>query len=426
MDTLLSLYSLLCAAAFVQACLMFLHAWEHSRYHASRRQSELVRKFTPHVTLFVPCKGVDLNLDCNLRALFEQKYPRFELCFVVESAGEPVVQMIDEFRRKHVDIPCRVVIAGEAKDCGQKVHNLMAATHTVSLETEVMAFVDSDACPHPYWLERLVSRLERNKYAVSTGYRWYVPVERTLPNLLLSAINNGICSLMGAHGFNLVWGGAWAIRTETFRQLGLPNAWRGSLSDDLVISKLVHRAKLRLVYEPHCLVTSPAQVTTAGLAEFIRRQYLVVRVYAPAWWSAAFWAGAVSNLTFWLSLTLTFGWLMADGPWWIPLGGGLLHYTLTSCRAAICTAAVRPFVKAPHDSFHHVTRLSVWGWPLVALVNWLGLLSTSVGRVITWRGIRYRLVSANETVIENRVCNNIIAPTATTSQNVQRPVSRAA
>lgn len=416
MDTLLTLYTLLCAAAFFQAGVMFLHAWEHSRYHASRRKCELSREFLPRVTLFVPCKGLDLNFDANLRALFEQQYPTYELCFIVESAGEPVVTMVHALQAEYPGVPCRVVFAGEAADCGQKVHNLMVATRTVAPDTEVMAFVDSDTRPHRQFLAWLVSRLRGTKYAVSTGYRWYVPVAPTWANLLLSAINNSIGGLMGGHGFNLVWGGAWAIRVQTFRDLGLPDAWHGSLSDDLVVSRLVHRARLRLVYEPHCLVTSPAQTTLLGLAEFIRRQYLVVRVYAPGWWAAALWAGIVSNFAFWSSFVLSIVWASTGRPWWFSACCGLIVYTLISCRAAICTAAIEPFVKASLSEMQRVARVNIWLWPLVSLNNWLGLLSAGIGRTITWRGIRYRMISPSQTVIEHR----------TRSQQVQRVLPRAA
>src|SRR4029077_16188082 len=144
--------------------------------------------------------------------------------------------------------PCRIVMAGLAHDCGQKVHNLMRAVQSILDERQgppdVLAFVDSDACPHTEWLARLVDRLTGGKHAVATGYRWYVPAMQGWANRLLSAINNTVIDVMGPHGFNLVWGGAWAIRTDAFKKLGLPDAWKGSLSDDLVVSRLVHEAGL--------------------------------------------------------------------------------------------------------------------------------------------------------------------------------------
>ena len=45
---------------------------------------------------------------------------------------------------------------------------------------DVLAFVDSDACPHVDWLGRLVERIASGKNAVATGYRWYVPTDAGL------------------------------------------------------------------------------------------------------------------------------------------------------------------------------------------------------------------------------------------------------
>ena len=399
---LLDLYTLCCIVALVQAVLMFLHVWEHSRFHASRLHSPFKSETPLSVTLFVPCKGLDNGLEQHLQALFEQDHPRYELCFVMETPAEPAVEIVGRLQLRYPQIPCRFVFSGAAVDCGQKVHNLIQATRTLDSTTEVLAFVDSDARPHRQWLSRLVDRLRSRKPCVSTGYRIYVPVDQALPNLLLAAINNMVAGLLGPHMFNLVWGGGWAIRVTTFQQLGLPEAWRGGLSDDLIVSRLVHRAGLRVAYDPHCLVTSPARTTLAGLAEFLRRQYLILRIYSPLWWQAAFWGGLVTNLTLLASIVLAAFWRATAGPWWIPAGCGLFLYTLGSCRAAIFAEAVRPFVAAERGNFDRVAWLNIWGWPLVTLVNWLGLLSASVGRRITWRGIRYRIDSSRQVEILSR------------------------
>src|SRR5262249_19193447 len=153
-------------------------------------------------------------------------------------------------------------IAGAAQGCGQKVHNLTCAArsmlhdHARSLEPDVLAFVDSDAAPDPDWLARLVERLVGGKQAIATGYPWYVAMNGGWAGGLFAAIDNTVIAVMGPRGFNLVWGGSWAVRTATFRGLGLPGAWKGALSDDLVVSKLVRDANLRVAYEPHCLVRS--------------------------------------------------------------------------------------------------------------------------------------------------------------------------
>jgi hypothetical protein len=386
----------------VLAALMLVHAWEHRRYHSRRWASPLKPISGLSVALIVPCKGLDRDLKANLTALCRQWYPRYELCFVVESEFDPAIGMIRELAQEYPQISQRIVIAGLAQDCGQKVHNLITASQTIlnnSSPPDVLAFVDSDACPHAEWLARLVERLAHGRHAVATGYRWYVPATRGWANRLLSAINNTVLGVMGPHGFNLVWGGAWAIRTDEFRKLGLPDAWQGSLSDDLVISRLIHRKRLGVAYEPNCLVQSTADFDWPKFGEFLRRQFVVVRVYAPLWWQFGFWAGLITNLCFWGALALAGNLAANQGPWAIPLAGGLLWYLAGAVRARLAAQAIRPFVVVSNSKYRRVARVNVWGWPLVSLATWLGIVSAAFGRTIVWRGIRYRLDSAQKTTI---------------------------
>ncbi|HTI51100.1 MAG TPA: glycosyltransferase [Planctomycetaceae bacterium] len=402
MDALLAICLALCLAGLLQSALMLLHAWEHRRYHRSRLTADRNPGPLPSVTLFVPCKGQDVGMEANLRALFTQHYGPVELCFLVESEQDGSVGAIRRLQAQYPAITSRLLCTGIAESCGQKVHNLIRGTETLPPASKVLAFVDSDACPHPDWLARLVERLQSGKFAVATGYRWYVPVRSTFANRMLSAINNTVVGVMGPHGFNLVWGGAWAIRADVFKKLGLPAAWRGSLSDDLVVSRLVHQARLKVAYEPHCLVRSSADFTWAGLAEFLRRQYLVARVYAPTWWKFAALSAGLTNFVV-LGLAILALWYgLTGGPWLLAALGLLSCYALTALRNAISARAVQPFVDVTDNLYAQVACINIWGWPLVSLVVGVGLAASAVGRTIVWRGIQYVLVSPDETRILGR------------------------
>jgi cellulose synthase/poly-beta-1,6-N-acetylglucosamine synthase-like glycosyltransferase len=405
MDALLAICLALCLAGLLQSALMLLHAWEHRRYHRSRLAAELDVGNLPRVTLFVPCKGQDAGMEANLRALFTQRYEPLELCFLVESDRDESVAAIRRLQGEYPAVDSRLVFTGIAADCGQKVHNLIRGTQSLPPGSGILAFVDSDACPHPDWLARLVARLQSGKFAVATGYRWYVPVRPTLANRVLSAINNTVVSVMGPHGFNLVWGGAWAIRTDDFAKIGLPDAWRGSLSDDLVVSRLVHESHLKVAYEPHGLVRSPADFSWRALAEFLRRQYLVARVYAPTWWRFAALSAGLTNAIFWSLAGLALWCARTDGPWPIALLGLACCYGGGALRNAISARAVRPFVDVTDGVYAQVATINIWGWPVVSLITGLGLLASAIGRTIVWRGIRYVLVSPRETTILGRTAD---------------------
>lgn len=410
----------LCVAGIVQAVVMLVHGWEHRRYHRSRLASKLQAFPPPRATLFVPCRGVDVDMEANLRALFSQQYGPLDLCFLVEGESDPAVAVIGRLQTEFPTVASRIVFTGRAVDCGQKVHNLIRGTETVSRASVILAFIDSDARPHALWLARLVDRLHSGKCVVATGYRWYVPVSLTLANRILSAINNTVGGMMGSHGFNLVWGGAWAIRADFFREIGLPGAWRGSLSDDLVVSRLVRSARLKVAYEPHCLVRSPAEFTWGALAEFLRRQYLVGRVYAPTWWGFAVVSSIFTNAVLCGLTAFGLWWAVTAGPWTLPTFILLFIYLLTAMRRAFHADAVRPFLDISQAKYQRVTRINIWGWPIISLINGLGLAASAIGRTIVWRGIRYRLDSPSRTQILDQ------ASGGPQTESVPRPATRAA
>ena len=253
----LTVYLILMGLVIVQSLLLALQTWEHRRYVRSCMRGLERHQPTGRVALFAPCKGLDLELETNLRALMEQDYDDYEITFIVESSDDPACGAIRRAMAGHPWVPARVVVAGRATESGQKVHNLRVATEHISPRIKYLAFVDSDARPRPEWLRMLVARLDEPGWGAVTGYRWFTPERATVANALVYSMNCDVLSLLTRSSHYLIWGGSWAIRREVFEQIGLRDAWQGTLSDDLVASRLMRRAKLAVRFEPACVVASP-------------------------------------------------------------------------------------------------------------------------------------------------------------------------
>src|SRR6185312_14774286 len=58
--------------------------------------SKPLADFTPHVSVFAPCRGLDHGLKQNLTALFQQDYPNYEIVFVTDRADDPSLELIRE------------------------------------------------------------------------------------------------------------------------------------------------------------------------------------------------------------------------------------------------------------------------------------------------------------------------------------------
>src|SRR5262249_21241407 len=143
------------------------------------RRTRLTRssRYQPKSVVIVPCKGLEPNLEENIRAYLAQDYRDYEVIFVTETESDPahgiVSRIVKQSRRASW-----MVVAGEAKDCGQKVHNLVAAIEmldSIDRRAEVLVFADSDVCPPREWLSELVAPLADKQIGATTGFRWYLP-----------------------------------------------------------------------------------------------------------------------------------------------------------------------------------------------------------------------------------------------------------
>ena len=267
-------------------------------------QAEVAKEypeFTPFVTIFVPCRGIDDGLKENIDALFAQDYPQVEIIFVSDRADDPAFAVIEEARtsfKREFGPTMRIVIAGPATDSGQKVHNLRVAVPEADQKTEIFAFVDTDARPHKLWLRSLVAPLQDEQIGATTGYRWFVPLRRGLASHLRSVWNAAIASALGAdERKNFCWGGSTAIRRETFEELTVRDRWRGTVSDDFTLTRILHEAGLPIKFVPQCLTPSFEDCSLRELIEFTTRQLKITRAYASHLWKTVFIGSAIFAVT---------------------------------------------------------------------------------------------------------------------------------
>ena len=389
---LLTVYLVASALAITQAALIVLQTWEHHRFARGRLRHLRYSGQVGRVALVVPCKGSDVGLEKNLRSLFRQDYLDYEVRFVVESSADPAYPVIRRLMAQYPEVSSRIVAAGRAHRCGQKVHNLRVATADLGEEIRYVAFADSDARLRRQWLRALVSRLDRPGIGAATGYRWYVPVRSSLANHLVYSLNSNIAVFLGSRSPTVVWGGSWAIRRDTFESLGLREAWTGTISDDLVASRLLQQAGLRVLFEPACMVASPMDMTLGELFWFVRRQYVMGRFYLPQWWALVVLAITFSNLVFLASVGAA-AWCLAQGSAWTWLPGGVctILYGISMLGGLFRQDLARTYLPRLQGTLRKARHFEIWSGPWVGLLNWIELIGSMLGREITWRGIGYRL-----------------------------------
>jgi cellulose synthase/poly-beta-1,6-N-acetylglucosamine synthase-like glycosyltransferase len=290
-----------------------------------------------------------------------------------------------------------VLVAGPAKDCGQKVHNLLHGIDRLLSSPEVFVFCDSDARYPRGWLRDLVAPLKDRKTAVSTGYRWYVANGLEPPTLLRSVWNASVVTMLGDHGRNFAWGGSMAIRRETFESIRVRDYWSGSISDDYGLTQAARAAKAGITFVPSCLIPSHGYCTWRDMLDFTTRQILITRIYDPRVWRTAFAAQSLYVLAFWGLFIVMWRDATALAMW-------LCLFTLSTSKAAIRLRAVASVLSDSALSKHR------WSYilcaPFIAVLYLYNLVRSALTRRLTWRQIQYELISPNRVIVRHGLGEN--------------------
>lgn len=369
------------------------------RYAAYVREqtSRPLPEFFPFVSVIAPTRGFEQGFVDNVRPLLQQNYPRYEIQFVFDDPQDPSLPLVK-------DLGARVVIAGPAVDTGQKVHNLIVASQQIDPRTDVLVFVDTDARPDSDWLRKLVAPLADEAIGASTGYRWFIPERGGLASRLRGVWNASVASALGADTTkNFCWGGSTAIRRSTFAELRVADHWRGTVSDDFTITRVLKEAKRPVHFTPHCLVPSVGDCDWRELLEFTTRQIKITRVYASHLWLPLLLGSALFTIVFFGGIVLLIARLLSGRSSWLLALVLAVIFALGAAKGFIRWRAVSNALGAKYraalrrDLLAHVTL-----WPFASLVYLYNTIGAAFSRRITWRGITYNLPSPTEAVIISR------------------------
>ena len=359
-------------------------------------KSELAKPlaaYAPFATVIVPCRGNEAGLDAHLTSLFQQNYPSYEIIFVVDNENDSALAVIEQVIKKQTEEPSRrVLIAGAATDSGQKVHNLRAAVAQVDQRCEVLVFVDSDARPRENWLRSLIAPLADERLGAASGYRWFVPLQGGFASQLRSTWNASIASALGANRTsNFCWGGSTAIRRETFARLNIRERWRGSVSDDFTITRVLGEANLPIHFVPACLVASVGDCDLAELVEFSNRQLKITRAYAAHLWKPVLLGSALFCLIFFGGILLVTQRALQGLSFALPLSLLLIIFVLGAAKGFVRYRAVALALGPEGRSSPGSLAAHLLLWPLASLLYLYNAVMAAFSRRITWRGITYEL-----------------------------------
>ncbi|MCU1327812.1 MAG: putative ceramide glucosyltransferase [Bryobacterales bacterium] len=225
------------AGSLVYCVLAMLGAWRY------RRSGARPLTLWPPVSILRPLAGAEDNTEANLRTLFRQQYPRFEILLSVHEASDPAAAVARRVMAEFPHIPSRLIIAGPSPLPNAKVWSLRALLPEASHERVVMS--DSDISHEPDCLSTVVAELEQPNVALVTcpyratgGPRFWSRIEALGLNTDFLA---GMLTQRLLNGMDFAIGCTIATRRADITAVGGLEHLQRYLAEDFVIGNLLHR-----------------------------------------------------------------------------------------------------------------------------------------------------------------------------------------
>jgi ceramide glucosyltransferase len=387
----------------IAAQIVFMVQVFRNYFYVIKKSDRTNTTYHPKTALIIPCKGIDTAFDKNISSFYELDYDNYEIIFVTESTEDlaygQLLVLKEEYKGRTKAYNTRVLVSGAASQGSQKLHNLLYAYENTEKEIEVLAFADSDACVRKKWLNELVYPLRKEYNGVASGYRWFVPVKNNLATLVLSVINAKVAQLLGATMFNQAWGGSMAVRVDIFKRLGMDKIWQKAISDDLTLSRMAKKSGLRVTFVPACFVASYEQANWPSFLEFARRQFIITRVTSPGVWWFGLLSSLYSILGFWgFAGVAIYLWSKSGNKWQFFLITSFSFFVLQFLRGILRQNMISKIFPADWPRMKVAAIADIIGNPFWSWLMFFCILSSSFGRIIKWRGVRYKLTSPTEAV----------------------------
>lgn len=219
-------------------------------------------QMAPSVSVFVPCKGFSSDLLKNICAMLNQHYGPFNVYCITESESDGAAPLLKWLAAKHPKM--HHVVAGEARHCCQKNHNLLAGIDYAGRRhklSDIYAFADMDGCPSPDWLRNMIlPLLDKAVFAVS-GFRSLVAETPGFSSNLHAAFSAIQAMAMTDDRYCAMWGGSMALTRKAFETRRVYEKWSRAIVDDMSLSRIIKTHHLKRVFRADCLVCSSAPLT---------------------------------------------------------------------------------------------------------------------------------------------------------------------
>lgn len=228
--------------------------------------------YTPFASVIIPLKGKNPDFGGFLDSLQRQTYAHKEYLFCLTDGEDPAIAQI----RRLSGVKYRIIITPPDATNSDKIQNVFSGLAHIGKKTEVIVTLDADGSFADHYLSALIEPLQDRRFSCACSYRIFRA--ETFGGMVIKYWNLAGKAFKEFIFFPWPWSGGMAIRKEDLPLMGIPHAWEGKISEDMVMGELIPKARLK-VFDVHTYAVSTASEDILRAIEWIFRQQWYAFVY---------------------------------------------------------------------------------------------------------------------------------------------------
>lgn len=198
------------------------------------------------ITIVIPVYNAERFLRRCIQSIRSQTFSEFDLVLIDDGSVDGSAAICDEYAKKDL----RIHVIHQNNRGPSTARNVGIDWAFENSDSNYLAFIDSDDCVHPQYLERLYQAIVKNHAEVSVCKHQYIPLMASLKVSPLFGerceyiINAENLMVMQDSAFNYAW--AKLFSKHCFKELRYPEEVSFG-EDNLIIFKAIFECK-KIVY----------------------------------------------------------------------------------------------------------------------------------------------------------------------------------
>jgi ceramide glucosyltransferase len=332
----------------------------------------------PDVTVLKPLHGGEPGLFENLASFCSQDYSgRIQIIFGVQNPRDDAVAVVERLRNACAASDLGLVVDTGVHGLNRKVSNLVNMAPAIRHDVVIVA--DSDMRVDPDYLARVVAALERPGVGAVTCLYFGIPLTGVWARFSALAINShflpGVVLGLALGRARPCFGSTIALRRRTLEEIGGFMAFVDCLADDYAVGAAVRARGRTIAIPPFAIAHMCTQTSLRELWQHELRWARTIRSIDPMGYAGSI----LSHPLPWALLAV----LAAAG------SAALLPAVGIAVAAIVCRMALLQQV----EQAYALPPQAYWLVPAGDLLSFVLLVSSFLGRGVSWKGHRYRMVA---------------------------------